>query len=85
MDLLIQDKETTRDVIDVQQAGAVRMLFHDVSDRLELTREVYNPENSQYEVFEYVHETFSKDKMVINGRDTPVDFFGTCSKFRVIR
>ena len=82
MDFLIDDKQVTR---GIGMNDDTRLFFHDASDRLEVSREIYGADSYQYEVFEMLHETFSKDKLVINGRDNSVHFHGNCCKFRVIR
>lgn len=82
MDFLIDNKQVTRG-IGVNED--TRQFFHEASDRLEVSKEIYGADNYLYEVFEMLHETFSKDKLVINGRDSHVNFHGTCAKFRVIR
>ena len=82
MDFLIDDKQVTR---GIGMNDDTCLFFHDASDRLEVSREIYGADNYLYEVFEVLHETFSKDKLVINGRDNPVHFHGNCCKFRVIR
>jgi hypothetical protein len=78
MEFLIVDKQVTRGINN-------RLFFHDSSDRLEVSREIYGADSYLYEVYEVLHETFSKDKLVINGRDNPVHFHGNFCKFRVIR
>lgn len=84
MDSIIQSKRWLRSIGGVYEGG--RILFPEASDRLEVTREVYNPENfEQYEAFELLHESFLKDKMVSAIHENPVEFDGMCNKFRVIR
>lgn len=82
MEFLIDDKQVTR---GIGMNDDTRLFFHDASDRLEVSREIYGADNYLYEVFEVLHETFSKDKLVINGRDNSVHFHGNNCKFRVIR
>lgn len=81
MNYIIQDKE-----FENASGADVRVyITHNAADRLEISREIYSIVNYQYYVFEILHESFAKNKLVINGRDNPVNFFEHCGKFRVIR
>lgn len=63
-------------------ATSSRQMTIDVSDRLEITREMYVNDSETYEVLETLHFSHLKDKMVSNSRSSIASFISPHAKFR---
>lgn len=80
MHFLLNDKIITKGVGD---GNYERVVSHDIYDQMQISQEIYSADNTEYYVYETIHEPSSKDKLIINGKDIIAIFHGNCSKFRV--